>query len=74
MNLNEMYASAGITTSLVFVGGIAYKIFRAVNGKRLRCRCCSYDLEMDFKVDDMPPSPTINDIPPPNIIINPMNK
>lgn len=59
MDLNSAYTQGGISASLIFGGGILYKIYRSVNGKRVRCKCCGYDLEADFKVDDMPPSPPI---------------
>ena len=58
MDLNSAYTQGGISASLIFGGGILYKIYRNVNGKRVRCKCCGYDLEADFKVDDMPPSPS----------------
>ena len=66
MNLNDAYSQAGITGSIIAIMGIAYRIYRGVNGKRCRCTICGYDLEADFKVDDMPPSP------PAGFITNPM--
>ena len=57
MDLNSAYANGGITASVVFAGGILYKIYRDINGKRVRCGCCGYNLEADFKVDEMPPTP-----------------
>jgi hypothetical protein len=64
MDLNSAYSQAGITGSIIAMMGIAYRIYRGVNGKRCRCKICGYDLEADFKVDDMPPSP--------NTFTNPM--
>ena len=58
MDLNNAYANGGITASVVFAGGMLYKFYRSVNGKRCRSKCCGYDLEADFKVDEMPPTPT----------------
>jgi hypothetical protein len=67
MDLNNAYQQAGITSSIIAIMGIAYRIYRGVNGKRCRCKICGYDLgETDFKVDDMPPSP------PAGFITNPM--
>ena len=66
MDLNSAYSQAGITGSIIAMMGIAYRIYRGVNGKRCRCKICGYDLEADFKVDDMPPSP------PTAFITNPM--
>lgn len=57
MDLNNAYANGGITASVVFAGGILYRFYRSVNGKRCRSKCCGYDLEADFKVDEMPPTP-----------------
>ena len=57
MDLNSAYSQAGITGSIIAMMGIGYRIYRGVNGKRCRCKICGYDLEADFKVDDMPPSP-----------------
>lgn len=57
MDLNSAYTQGGISASLIFGGGILYKIYRNINGKRCRCKFCGYDLEADFKVDDMPPTP-----------------
>jgi hypothetical protein len=58
MDLNNAYANGGITASVVFAGGMLYKFYKSVNGKRCRSKCCGYDLEADFKVDEMPPTPT----------------
>ena len=58
MDLNNAYSQAGITGSIIFAGGILYRIYRGVNGKRCRCNLCGYYLKADFKVDDIPPSPT----------------
>jgi len=71
MNLNDAYSQAGITGSIIAIMGIAYRIYRGINGKRCRCKLCGYDLEADFKVDDMPPTPPIG-IPPAGFITNPM--
>ena len=66
MDLNSAYSQAGITGSIIAMMGIAYRIYRGVNGKRCRCKICGYDLEADFKVDEMPPSPPVG------FITNPM--
>jgi hypothetical protein len=57
MDLNNAYANGGITASVIFAGGLLYRFYRSVNGKRCRSKCCGYDLEADFKVDEMPPTP-----------------
>lgn len=32
-------------------------VYKSVNGKRVRSNCCGKKMEMDFKVDEIPPSP-----------------
>jgi hypothetical protein len=77
MDLNSAYANGGITASVVFAGGLLYRFYRSVNGKRCRSKCCGYDLEADFKVDEMPPTPpaenfTINNpLPHPPQLLHP---
>jgi hypothetical protein len=65
MDLNSAYSQAGVSASVIFAGGILYRIYRSVNGKRCRSKCCGYDMELDFKVDDMPPTP-----PQENFVVN----
>lgn len=72
MDMNNAGTQAGITSAIVFAGGILYKIFMTINNKRCRSRCCGYDMEMDFKVDDIPPSPPIS--VPEIVIHNPLKK
>jgi hypothetical protein len=66
MDLNSAYANGGITASIIFAGGIIYKL----SGKRVRCGCCGYKLEADFKVDEMPPTPPKENF----IVVNPLTK
>ena len=45
------------TTTGTTVLGVLIMIYRACNNKRVRSNCCGRHIEMDFKVDEMPPSP-----------------
>ena len=45
------------TTTGTTIVGLLVMIYRTVNGKRSRCNLCGYKMEMDFKVDDVPPTP-----------------
>jgi len=55
------------TTTGGTILGVLLLVYRSVNGKRLRSSCCGQKLEMDFKVDDIPPSPDF-------VVQNPTNK
>jgi len=57
MDLNNAYSQAGITGSVIALIGVAWRVCRQVSGKRCRSNCCGYEMEADFKVDDLPPSP-----------------
>ena len=45
------------TTTATTVFGVVLMVYRSVNGKRCRSRCCGYNFDADFKVDDAPPTP-----------------
>ena len=45
------------TTTGTTVLGVLLLLYRTINGKRVRSNCCGRKMEMDFKVDDVPPSP-----------------
>lgn len=62
MDLNNVFTQAGLSTGFLATVLIIYK---AINGKRCRSHCCGRQLEMDLKIDDLPPSPSIQ-------VINPM--
>jgi hypothetical protein len=73
---NNQLTTAGLTATFTAIVGITYKIFRAVNGKKIHSRCCDRDIEMGMQVEDMTPPtqhPVIN-IPPESFINNPLNK
>jgi hypothetical protein len=54
MDLNTTLLSTTTGTTAI---GVLVLIYRAVNGKRCRSSCCGKKVELDFKVDTMPPSP-----------------
>ena len=37
--------------------GVLIMLYKVCNGKRLRSSCCGYKMEMDFKIDECPPTP-----------------
>jgi len=65
MDLNNIFTQAGLSTGFIATILIIYK---AINGKRCRSHCCGRQLEMDLKIDDIPPSPNNN-----ILINNPMS-
>jgi hypothetical protein len=54
MDTNTSLLSATTGTTIL---GVLVMLYKAVNGKRIRSSCCGYKTEMDFKVDEMPPTP-----------------
>lgn len=58
MNLNDAYSQAGITGSIVAAIGLGYKIYTAVNGKKIHSKCCDRDIEMGIRVEEMTPPRT----------------
>ena len=52
--------------------GVLLMIYKLCNGKRMRSSCCGYKVEADFKFDDMPPTPPMQENPlhAPNIIVD----
>jgi hypothetical protein len=54
MDINTTLLSTTTGTTVI---GVLVLIYRAVNGKRCRSSCCGKKVELDFKVDTMPPSP-----------------
>ena len=57
--MNNSLTQAGLSTAFVT---IALGIYKAINGKRCRSHCCGRELDLDFKVDDLPPSPVLPEI------------
>lgn len=59
MDANNIFAQAGGTAGIVAVLGIIYK---SLNGKRCRSHCCGKEMSMDIKIDEMPPTPPLNEV------------
>jgi hypothetical protein len=55
MNLSDAWTQAGITGTIVFVGGLAYKAYIAVNHKRCRSNCLGKELEMSIDIEETTP-------------------
>lgn len=71
MDIQNAYAQAGITSSIIFVGGVAYKIYRMLNHKRVRCTCCGKKLEASLDIEETTPP---NHSKPEVFIDNPIHK
>jgi len=56
------------TTTGTTILGVLLMLYRTINGKRLRSNCCVRKMEMDFKVDDVPPTPSPKDF----VVVNPI--
>ena len=67
---NNQLVTAGLTVGFTAVVGILYKIFRAINGKKLHSRCCDKDIEIGIQVENMTP-PNVHP-PRENFVNNPM--
>jgi hypothetical protein len=65
MDINSLFAQAGGTAGIITAIAVIYK---AVNGKRCRSHCCGRNMEMDIKIDNVPPSPPDNE----TVVVNPM--
>lgn len=65
MDINNLFAQAGGTAGVITAIAVVYK---AVNGKRCRSHCCGRAIEVDMKIDDMPPSPPDHQ----TVVVNPM--
>jgi hypothetical protein len=55
MNLSDAWTQAGITGSIVFVGGLAYKAYVAVNHKRCRSNCFGKELQLSIDIEETTP-------------------
>lgn len=56
MDLNSIFIQGGITTVIMAVVGILYKVFNTINNKRVVSHCCGKELSADFKVSEISPS------------------
>jgi hypothetical protein len=63
----DNYASGGIGAALMLALGVAYRIYTAVNHRRVRSTCCGKELSASIDVEDTTPAekpPRINPMPP----------
>lgn len=68
MDLGSAYQQAGITSSIIALMGISYKVYTAVNHKRCRSKCCGYNIENSLDIGDTTPEVRI----PAETFSNPM--
>ena len=54
MDLSSSWTQAGITSSILFLSGVLYKIFKAINNKQCHSRCCNRDFDASIEVNDIP--------------------
>jgi len=59
MDTNTL-TTAGVGTAFTVLAGIGYKIFRAVNHKQCKSKCCGKEMDMSLAIDEMPPTTTEN--------------
>jgi hypothetical protein len=55
MNLSDAWTQAGITGTIVFAGGLFYKVYMAINHKRIRCNLCGKEIEASIDVEETTP-------------------
>ena len=63
--MDQLLATAGLTTSGVAILLIVYKVVKHLQGKKLISNCCGKKMEMGFDVGQMTPQHEV-------IILNPM--
>lgn len=52
---NELLTSAGLSTTFILFGFILYKIYNAVNHKRIRSNCCGKKLVASIDIENTTP-------------------
>jgi len=79
MDIMDLLASAGITTSGVAILLLVYRVVKSIQGKKLISSCCGKKLEVGFAVGDMTPQHQTRDefvvinpglLPPPATVAN----
>ena len=67
--MDQLLATAGLTTSGVAIVLIIYKVVKHLQGKKLISNCCGKKMEMGFDVGEMTPQHEVvvisNPMPPP---------
>ena len=67
---NNQLTTAGLTATFTAIVGIAYKIYKVVNHKRIRSNCCGKKLEASIDIDNTTPPEVV--IPAESFVNNPM--
>ena len=70
MDLNSAYTQAGVSASVIFAGGILYRIYREINGKKIHSKCCDKDIEVGIRVEEM--TPPTHSVTPQQFKVNPL--
>lgn len=79
MNILDLLASAGVTTTGVAILLLVYRLFKSIQGKKLISSCCGKKVEVGFQVAEMTPQPHAKDefvvvnpvvLPPPATVAN----
>ena len=67
--MDQLLATAGVTTSGVALVLIVYRVVKSLQGKKLISSCCGKKMEMGFDVGEMTPQHEVivisNPMPPP---------
>jgi len=72
MDYNNGLFSAGVTATIIAVGGILYKVFSTCNHHRIVSRCCGRKLDVSLDIQETtPPPPKIESPPQIAIVENP---
>jgi hypothetical protein len=57
--MEQELAVAGLSTTGVAILFVVYRVFKAVQGKKLVSNCCGHKGEVGFSVQDMSPVPVV---------------
>jgi len=52
---NNTLSTAGLATTFTVIAGILYKIYMAINHKRIRSNCCGKKLEASLDIENTTP-------------------
>jgi hypothetical protein len=54
-NMDTTNSALLSTTTATTIFGVIVVVYKAINGKKIRSRCCDRDVEMGMAVEDMTP-------------------
>ena len=52
---NNTLSTAGLATTFTVIAGILYKIYMAINHKRIRSNCCGKKIEASLDIENTTP-------------------